>query len=241
MRQPRLLVVRHQASCPPALLADAAISGGVDLEVVAVDLGERVPQRLDGAAGLVVLGGTMGVDDVADHPHLEATMELIRGAAALGTPTLGICLGAQLAAHALGGHAHKAAEGLEYGWIQLELTPPGRADAVLGALDQRARVFASHYDVFDVPPGATLLARGADRPNQAFRLGSVVGLQFHPEVDAALVGQWHASSPERLPCSEREVVDGAVRHAPAARRVLDAFCRVVAGTAGAGATAATGA
>jgi len=240
MRQERLLVIRHQASCPPALLADAALRGGVDLEMVAVDLGERVPPRLDGAAGLVVLGGSMGVGDVADHPHLEATMELIRRAAAQGTPTLGICLGGQLAAHALGGRAYRATEGLEFGLIQLELTPAGRADAVLGALDQRADVFAAHYDVFDLPPGATLLARGADRPNQAFRLGSVVGLQFHPEVDAALVAQWHASSREPPSCSEREAVDGAARHAPAARRVLDAFCQGVAG-ATAAITGTTGA
>ncbi len=208
MRQERLLVIRHQASCPPALLADAALRGGVDLEMVAVDLGERVPPRLDGAAGLVVLGGSMGVGDVADHPHLEATMELIRRAAAQGTPTLGICLGGQLAAHALGGRAYRATEGLEFGWIQLELTPAGRADAVLGALDQRADVFAAHYDVFDLPP--------------------------------ALVAQWHASSREPPSCSEREAVDGAARHAPAARRVLDAFCQGVAG-ATAAITGTTGA
>jgi GMP synthase (glutamine-hydrolysing) len=90
-------------------------------------------------------------------------------------------------------------------------------------------VFASHFDVFDPPPGATLLARGADRPNQAFRLGGVVGVQFHPEVDAARVAAWHARAREPLPRTAHEVVDGAVRYAPRARRVLDAFCRVVAG------------
>jgi GMP synthase (glutamine-hydrolysing) len=257
MRDLRLRVIRHEASCPPALLAEAAAEAGVELEVVAADLGDPVPERLDGAAGLVVLGGSMGVADMADHPHLEATMELIRRAGARGTPALGICLGGQLAAHALGGRAYRAAEGLEYGWIELELTPAGRTDPVVGALspgglplgaasppgapppasllsppDERPRVFASHYDVFDPPPGATLLARGSDRPNQAFRLGSVVGLQFHPEVDAALVAQWHAHFREPLPCTEREVVDGAVRHASKVRRVLDAFCRAVASGTG---------
>ncbi len=108
MSNARLRVIRHEASCPPALLADAAVEAGVELEVVAADLGDRVPERLDGAAGLVVLGGTMGVADVADHPHLEATMELIRSAGERGTPALGICLGGQLAAHALGGRAYQA-------------------------------------------------------------------------------------------------------------------------------------
>ncbi|HZD03119.1 MAG TPA: type 1 glutamine amidotransferase [Actinomycetes bacterium] len=233
MSRPRLRVVQHEASCPPALLADAAARAGVDLEVVAADLGEPVPARLDGATGLVVLGGTMGVADVAHHPHLEATMELIRGAAARGTPALGICLGGQLAAHALGGRAYRAAEGLEFGWIDIELTQAGSTDPVVGALEERARVFAAHYDVFDPPPGAALLARGSDRPNQAFRLGSVVGLQFHPEVDATLAAQWHAHARAPLPCTEREVTDGAARHASKARRVLDAFCQVVAREAGA--------
>ncbi len=99
--------------------------------------------------------------------------------------------------------------------------------------DGRVRVFAAHYDDFDPPPGATLLARGAHRPNQAFRLGSVVGLQFHPEVDAALVAQWYAGTREPLPCTRREVVDGAARHASRVRRVLDAFCQVVARGTGA--------
>ena len=228
MARARLLVVQHQASCPPGLLADAAEEHGVELAVVAVDRGDRVPRRLDGATGLVVLGGAMGVADMADHPHLETTMELIRDAAAEEAPTLGICLGGQLAAHALGGRAYEAAEGLEYGWIELALTPAGRTDAVLGVLGQRARVFSAHNDVFDPPPGATLLARGADRPNQAFRLGSVVGVQFHPEVDAGMLARWHAHARKPPPRSEREIVEGALRHAAAARRVLDAFCEVVA-------------
>jgi GMP synthase (glutamine-hydrolysing) len=228
----RLLVVRHEAGDPPGQLGDAAALIGVDLEVVAADLGERVPERLEGATGLVVLGGLMGVGDVAEYPHLEATMELIRSAATRGAPTLGICLGAQLAAQALGGGVSKSPEGLEYGWIDLQLTPEGRADEVVGALVQGDRVFAAHYDVFDPPAGSTLLARGAQRPNQAFRLGSVVGVQFHPEVDAAMVAEWHASAPSPPPRSRHEVVEGAVRHAPASRRMLDAFCRVVARSAG---------
>jgi GMP synthase (glutamine-hydrolysing) len=228
----RLLVVRHEAGDPPGQLGDAAADMGIELEVVAADLGEKVPERLKDATGLAVLGGLMGVGDVAEYPHLETTMELIRDAAARGAPTLGICLGAQLAAHALGGRVDKAPEGLEYGWIELRLTPRGRADEVVGALDQDARVFAAHYDVFDPPPGSTMLALGAQRPNQAFRLGSVVGVQFHPEVDAAMVAEWYDNAPGPLPCSRREAVDGAVRHAPASRRMLDAFCRVVARAAG---------
>ena len=225
MTDSRLLVVRHEASCPPGLLADAAGDARVDLDVVAVDLGDRVPAGLDGAAGLVVLGGTMGVADAGSYPHLEATMALIRRAAAGDVPTLGICLGGQLAAQALGGRAYQSPRGLEYGWIRLDRTPSGRADPVLGALTDDTEVFASHHDVFDPPPGADLLALGGHSPNQAFRLGSVVGVQFHPEVDAAMVAEWYDHMPAP-PRSRDEVVAGARRNAPLARRLLDAFCRL---------------
>jgi GMP synthase (glutamine-hydrolysing) len=225
--RPRLLVLRFEASCPPGLLDDAAARVGVDLQVVATDLDEQVPGDLDEMAGLVILGGTMDVADAPDYPALEAAMSLIRLAAAQDLPVLGICLGGQLAAQALGGRAYPSPRGAEYGWIPLSFTRSGRADPVLGALDSDVRVFSSHHDVFDLPPGADLLAWGGHAPNQAFRLGSVVGVQFHPEVDAAMVAAWHdhASTPPPLP--KQAVVTAARRNAPRARRMLDAFCRLV--------------
>jgi GMP synthase (glutamine-hydrolysing) len=225
--RPRLLVVQFESSCPPGLLAEAAEAAGVDLELVATDLGQPVPADLDGAAGLVVLGGTMDVSDAADYPALDAAMALLRVAAGRDVPALGICLGGQLAAHALGGRAYRSPRGPEYGWIPLAFTRTGRADPVLGALASDVEVFSSHHDVFDLPPGADLLAWGGHAPNQAFRLGSVVGVQFHPEVDAAMVASWHdhASSPPPLP--KQAVVAAARRNAPRARRMLDAFCRLV--------------
>src|SRR6266540_629579 len=248
--RPRLLVIQFEASCPPGLLADAAARAGVDLEVIATDRDQQVPGDLDDAAGLVLLGGSMDVSDAPDHPALGAAMALIRLAAAQDIPGLGICLGGQLAAHALGGRAYRSPRGPEYGWIPLAFTRSGRADLVLGALDSDVEVFSSHHDVFDLPPGADLLAWGGHAPNQAFRLGSVVGVQFHPEVDAAMVASWsrasgkrarpdeagtaampqargkydHATQPPPLP--REAVVSAAERNAPRARRVLDAFCRL---------------
>jgi GMP synthase (glutamine-hydrolysing) len=224
--RPRLLVVRFEASCPPGLLADAADAAGVELEVIAADLGQEVPADPDEAAGLVVLGGSMDVSDAPAYPSLGTAMALIRAAAARDVPALGICLGGQLAAHALGGRAYRSPRGPEYGWIPLAFTRSGRADPLLGALDSDVKVFSSHHDVFDLPPGADLLAWGGHSPNQAFRLGSVVGVQFHPEVDAAMVGSWHdqASDPPSLP--RETVVSAAEHHAPRARRLLDAFCRL---------------
>src|SRR6266498_3611824 len=215
--RPRLLVIQFEASCPPGLLADAAARAGVDLEVIATDRDQQVPGDLDDAAGLVLLGGSMDVSDAPDHPALGAAMALIRLAAAQDIPGLGICLGGQLAAHALGGRAYRSPRGPEYGWIPLAFTRSGRAELVLGALDSDVEVFSSHHDVFDLPPGADLLAWGGHSPNQAFRLGSVLGLQFHPEVDAALVAAWYDQTSPPPPLPKQTVVSDARRNAPRAR------------------------
>jgi GMP synthase (glutamine-hydrolysing) len=227
----RLLVVQHEPSCPPGLLAAAAAAAGVDLQLVEAP-GQPVPVTFDGADGLVVLGGAMDADETDAYPHLARTMELVRDAAAGSVPTLGVCLGAQLAAAALGGRAYPGPAGEELGWTKVELTEAGRADPVTGALSEPAELFEWHHDVFDPPPGATLLAGGAVYPSQAFRLGSVVAVQFHPEVDGPLLAGWWATStpPPAYPLAE--ALAGAARNAANATRLLEAFCRAAGAGAG---------
>jgi GMP synthase (glutamine-hydrolysing) len=222
-----LLVVEHQQDCPPGLLADSAAEVGVSLRVLRPWAGEPLPAELDGADGLVVLGGSMGVGDAAAWPHLDETMALIRHAAARAAPVLGICLGAQLAAHALGGRAFPAPAGLEIGWNGVGLTAAGRDDPLLGAVDQAAEMFHWHQDTFDPPPGAALLAYSG-RYHQAFRLGSVVAVQFHPEVDEAVIQQWYATASPPPPYPEAEALAGVARSQPQARRLLETFCHLVA-------------
>jgi GMP synthase (glutamine-hydrolysing) len=222
----RLLVVQHEPSFPPGLRVAAPPASGVELQVVEAP-GQPLPVTFGGADGLVVLGGAMDADETDAHPHLARTMELVRDAAAGSVPTLGICLGAQLAAAALGGRAYPGPAGEELGWTKVELTEAGRADPVTGALSEPAELFEWHHDVFDPPPGATLLAGGAVYPSQAFRLGSVVAVQFHPEVDGPLLAGWWATStpPPAYPLAE--AMAGAARNAANATRLLEAFCRTV--------------
>ena len=223
----RLLVVQHEPSSPPGLLGPAADAVGVELQVVEAP-GEPVPVRLDGADGLVVLGGEMDADETDPYPHLTRTIDLVRDAAAREAPVLGICLGAQLAAAALGGRAYPGPAGEELGWTKVELTEAGRADPVLGALQEPVELFEWHHDTFDPPPGATLLAGGAVYPGQAFRLGSVVAVQFHPEVDGPLLAGWWATSTPPPDYPIDEAVAGANRNAANATRLLEAFCRSAA-------------
>jgi GMP synthase (glutamine-hydrolysing) len=208
-------------------VAGAAAATGVDLEVVEAP-GQPVPVTLDGADGLVVLGGAMDFDETDAYPHLARTLDLLRDAAARSAPTLGICLGAQLAAAALGGRAYPGPVGEELGWTKVELTPEGQADPVLGALQEPAELFEWHHDTFDPPPGATLLATGGVYPTQAFRLGSVVAVQFHPEVDGPLLAGWWSTTTPPPDYPIAEAVAGATRNAANATRLLEAFCRAAA-------------
>jgi GMP synthase (glutamine-hydrolysing) len=228
----RLLVVQHEPSCPPGLLAAAAAATGVRLQLVEAP-GDPVPVTPEGADGLVVLGGEMDADETDAYPHLARTMELVRAAAARSVPTLGICLGAQLAAAALGGRAYPGPAGEELGWTKVELTAAGRADPVTGALSEPVELFEWHHDIFDPPPGATLLAAGAAYPSQAFRLGSVVAVQFHPEVDGPLLAGWWSGTTPPPAYPLPEAMAGAARNAANATRLLEAFCRA-AGSDGGG-------
>jgi GMP synthase-like glutamine amidotransferase len=141
---------------------------------------------------LIVMGGPMNVYDDADHPWLPKEMDLIRACIGAGKMVLGICLGAQLIAVALGGVVTRAPF-QEIGWYPVELTEAGRRLEVFGDFPDRFTAFHWHGDTFSLPAGATHAAFSAAVPNQAFTFGQgrVVGLQFHleetPESLAALV------------------------------------------------------
>jgi len=151
---------------------------GVDDIVTPVDTADLV----------VVLGGPIGANDTGDYPFLTPLTDALARRLAQRRPTLGVCLGAQLMAVALGAAVHPGAAP-EIGWGELTLSDPGR-DSPLSHLAGRP-VLHWHGDTFDLPPDATLLASSDRCRNQAFALGpNVLGLQFHAEVDPARIEQW---------------------------------------------------
>jgi GMP synthase (glutamine-hydrolysing) len=160
---------------------------------------DAVP-KIEKYDGLVVLGGPMNCDQNDAHPHLQIEMEAIRDAIGQGIPVLGICLGAQLIARALGAHVKKNPV-KEIGWYTVNPTADGRKDPLISNLQQSENIFQWHGDTFDIPNGAVHLASSPDCPNQAFRYGeSVYGFQFHLEVDAPLVQRW-----QKTPAHVREL------------------------------------
>lgn len=167
---------------------------GYDIEYV--DIAERDPGLLDplGPDLLVVLGGPIGVYDHDAYPIVSSEIELLRTRIAADRPTMGICLGAQLMAAAIGARVYPGPE-KEIGWSALDLVVSGDGNP-LAAL-QGVPVLHWHGDTFDLPDGCTLLASTPICRNQAFSRGpNIIGLQFHPEVLAARFEHWllgHAS------------------------------------------------
>jgi GMP synthase (glutamine-hydrolysing) len=182
--RPTLLAIQHVPWEGPHRILDACR----DLQVRTVKplAGQPLPPH-DEVAGAVVMGGPMNVDEVERFPALAAEREWMAEAVERGMPVLGICLGAQLLARALGAEVRPGAAP-EIGFAPVEIADPD--DPVIGGLARRAEALHWHGDVFDLPEGATHLASSERTPCQAFRLGNAWGVLFHPEADYALVEAW---------------------------------------------------
>ena len=185
-----ILVIGHAARRPLQRLELTARSYGLVLQVVRPVLGERLPATADDHAGVVVLGGPQSAYDVARHPYLADEIAFIASAHCARVPVLGICLGSQLLAAALGGEALPGDSGLECGFI--EVLPMDEEGAEVAG-----RHFSFHSDTFRLPEGATFLG-STDRYPQAWRLDDSLALQFHPELDRAGVEFVLDAETERL-------------------------------------------
>jgi GMP synthase (glutamine-hydrolysing) len=188
MDRSSLLVLQHIACEPPAAFEDELRSRGLDVVRVELDEGDALPDWRDFPA-IVVMGGPMGAYDEAEHDWLAPEKRLLRDAVEGGVPVWGVCLGAQLLASALGARVYRG-ERPEVGVLPVELTADAADDPVFSAAPASFPALQWHGDTFDLPEGATLLARSAAYPNQAFRVGASYGLQFHIEVPLSLATDW---------------------------------------------------
>ena len=196
----RTVILKNITSEGPGTIADYLYKAGLPYDVLEP---EEVPslKSLDGYDALVVLGGPMAVYEAEGHHQVEASVRLIKEALERELKVLGVCLGAQLMAHALGARVYKGPGGIEeIGWMDIELTEDGLMDPVLNELSigksRCSKVFQWHGDTFDLPGGAVLLAGSGDFPMQAFRMGErAYALQFHIEVTAEIVRHWSEGEP----------------------------------------------
>jgi GMP synthase (glutamine-hydrolysing) len=195
------LVLQHIACEPPAAFEDELLAWGAQVDRVEIDEGEPLPDWR-GYAGIVAMGGPMGVYEDDRLPWLAGEKRLIAEAVRAGTPYWGVCLGAQLLAAALGARAFPG-PAAEVGVLPVHLTDAARIDRVFGTLPAEFVALQWHADTYDLPQGAVRLASSEAYAQQAFAIHNAYAMQFHLEVDAALATTWgevpaYAQSLERL-------------------------------------------
>ena len=180
-------IFRHITCEGPGYLGTLLDKQQVPYEIIRIDENQPVPQSLDDVSGLVFMGGSMSVNDplawIADE------VNLIQAARKLDMPMLGVCLGSQLIAKALGVTVGKGT-GQEIGWANVRKTQPQQNNGWFDGLDDEFIAFHWHGETFPIPPGADHLLASDCYEHQAFSIGNTLALQFHLEMTADMVREW---------------------------------------------------
>ena len=192
----RALVIENDPTDDPRRLGDWLTAGGLELHVVRPHAGDSLPETLDGYVALVVLGGEQAA--YGSTPWFPAVEALLRKAVKHRVPALGVCLGGQLLARAMGGTVERSAAGPEIGPALVARRDAAESDPLFARVPFTPDVYQWHEDeITELPPGVLLLAASTRYPHQAFRVGDRAwGLQFHIECDTAMLADWAATDDE---------------------------------------------
>ena len=187
------LIIKNTPAEGPGTIEEHLKNRGMSYRILEFSKGEQV-FGIDEYSHLIVMGGPMAVYEMERYPYLRTEAELIKEFIKKGKSVLGICLGAQMIAHALGAKVYPG--GIqEVGWYKVDLTPEGMEDPAVSALSVNnapyAEVFQWHGDTFDLPGDAVRIASADIYQNQAFRYrNNVYALQFHIEVTPEIIVEW---------------------------------------------------
>jgi GMP synthase (glutamine-hydrolysing) len=193
-----VIVIQHIGCETLGRIETALASEGLSYQYVRVFDGQPVPEDLDGAMGVIVMGGPMSVYEQDHYPYLRQELKLIETALGSRTPLLGVCLGSQLLAAALGSQITKGTQ-KEIGWHPVELTQAGQNDPLWADVPATFTAYHWHGDVFDLPHGAHRLASSTLTAHQAFRYGpNAYGLLFHMEVTEPIMRRMVATFSDEL-------------------------------------------
>ena len=180
-------IFRHVACIGPAYLGSFLDRNNIPYEIICIDEGITVPQKLDDISGLVFMGGSMNVTDSLQW--ISEEKKLIQKAVNKNVPIMGICLGAQLMSAALGGKITHDPD-MEIGWHAVEHDIENINNEWLKNLPEKFIPFHWHADTFSIPEGATVLLHSQCRKNQAFILNNSIAMQFHLEMTVEMVEEW---------------------------------------------------
>ncbi|NWG01516.1 MAG: type 1 glutamine amidotransferase [Syntrophaceae bacterium] len=184
-----VLIVKHIEIEGPGLIEIYLKKEKIPNQILNLGTGFPLP-KLDSFTHIVILGGPMNVYEENRYPFLREEDFFIKEAIQRGKSILGICLGAQLIAKALGAKVFKSPE-KEIGWYDVSLTRIGSIDPLFSNLPKTFSVFQWHEDTFEIPHGARLIATSSSVLYQAFRYGdNAYGLQFHLEVTEGMIQEW---------------------------------------------------
>lgn len=229
-----LLCVRHERSDTLGVAGGAFEQEGLPIRVFNAWGDDPWPGPED-AAGYLVMGGAMNVDQIDRHPYLAEERGMLRRVIEAGVPLMGVCLGAQLMARALDQPVVRAPE-RKCGFFPVYPTEDGARDGVVSAIAPGDLEFHWNEDTFELPTGATLLASGTDGSIDAYRFGDRAwGIAFHPEVDGPELDGWMAETGSAMQSvwgrSPEELREEAAQRLPAheerGRELFRRFARLV--------------
>jgi GMP synthase (glutamine-hydrolysing) len=203
-----VLIIKHVEIEGPGLIENCLRQERIPYQILTLEPGRPLP-RLDNLSHIVILGGPMNVYEEDRYSFLKDEDLFIKEAIQRGKFVLGICLGAQLIAKALGARVIQSPV-REIGWYDVSLTRIGTVDPLFSHLPKAFSVFQWHEDTFEMPHSATLIATSPLVPYQAFRYGDTTyGLQFHLEVTGEMIREWMETCEEESkssPLSKQEIL-----------------------------------
>jgi GMP synthase-like glutamine amidotransferase len=191
-----ILIIKHAENEGPGLIGQFFDEQNIEYKVIELGKREPIPSVREELNAVIVMGGPMNVYQEKEYPFLKAEGDFLKKCIKMNIPLMGICLGGQLIAKALGSRVEKA-EAEEIGWQKISLTCKGILDPVFAGIDNVVDVFQWHGDKFNLPEGADLLAESDICP-QAFRYKSgIYAFQFHFEVTATMLKSWFGPDKDR--------------------------------------------
>lgn len=229
-----VLVVQNIESEDSGVFGERMRELGVETETVRPYQGGEIPATVDSYSAVLIMGGPMNVDQAGRYPFLEGEKRLVCACRSSGTPLLGICLGSQVIADALGAPVYDSGT-VEIGWYGLCLTAEATRDPLFAGLGPEMTVFQWHAQTFDVPGCGVLLAESGGVANQAFRADDTIwGLQFHLETTEKHIRRWLEENRDYVAGLEHIRPDEIIRRIPeyekkcreTARTMITRFCGI---------------